>query len=316
MSAGAQTRVSMIKADPATPTTVPATPTMQVVNFSSADFSEAPKSKVSDHITGSRRTSDVKVIGFDVGGGYKSNLQYEASLNDEIMQAFLWASSWVDNGDGTHSITDGNTYQPFIIEEAFIDVSQFFVYKGMTPDVMTLTIKDQDYIKADYSFVGMECAQAGAGIGNAYTAATENPEMTSNLNISSVKIDNVAVAPCALKEWTASIKNNVFAKTGPGTSGACSTGALGFDVEGKITLYFSNTTMYNRMKNGTPFRFEFQATDDLGNKYDFLLPRCKVSTDTIPITGRNSQVLDNVKYMGLGDSTEGCAIKITKTPHA
>ena len=83
-----------------------------------------------------------------------------------------------------------------------------------------------------------------------------------------------------------------------------------------MTLYFSNTTMYNRMKNGTPFRFEFQVTDDLDNKYDILIPRCKVSTDTIPITGRNAQILDNVKYMGLGDSTEGCAIKITKTPHA
>jgi len=310
-ASGANSYIAVVKADPSDPTTPPTSPTMQKINFAAASLTAGLKTKVSNHITGNRGTANVAVVGSDVGGSLDFEMHYEASLNDEMLAAALMAMQWQIDTD-EQFITDGKYYQPFYIEEGFTDVNKYFQYAGMAINVFNLEIADQDFIGARYDFVGLDVDTSDAPVGSTYNPASENPIMTSASSVSDVKIDDVAISACQLKDLTLTIDNGFTPKTGVSVLGACSTNAHRLNLEGSMTMYFEDHVMFNRLLNSTPFDFKFTITDADGNYYEFHLPRVRVKEDDIPITGIDDDVMDNVSIQALHDETSGYTIKITR----
>ncbi len=92
---GSQAYMAVIAQNPATPREIPATPVLQLVNFVSDDMGTTISTKTSDHIRPDRMTSGVTTTGFEVGGGYVFESQFENSLADELLAGFLWAEDWI-----------------------------------------------------------------------------------------------------------------------------------------------------------------------------------------------------------------------------
>lgn len=383
---GSQSYVALIKQVPATPRELPVTPVMQKVNFVSDDMCVQVTTKKSAHIRSDRMVSDLISTGISTNGGYAFEFQFENSLLDELLAAFLWTEAWsnigaaavvaaeggvivagvldmsaasetftnfVDGqfiklkgtaGDGiyqlfetgtnTYSVTpdpgdvavfpggataegsmirNGVFYQPFFIERGHTDVTKFFRFLGMTANEFALNLADQSEVTGSFSFVGLESSIEDAIVSGAtYTPPTSNQIFSTATHLSFVRLDGVNQGGCLIKDMDFTANNNVDDKTGHGVYGACSAAAKQLEVGGKITMYFEDETMQERLQNGTPFALSFCLEAESGHGYVFTFPRCKLSGNTVNVTGVDDDVMNDAEFESLADPVTSCAIQIDK----
>lgn len=311
---GSQSYLAMIKQDPAAPTVVPATPLLQKVNFASSDLGVAITNTTSNHIRDDRATTDLAITGLDIAGGYEFEMQFENSLLDELILGFLWAETWEASGSLVSTAQNGVFYQPFYMERGHTDIDQYLKFVGMACNVWTMTLADQALVTGAYSFVGLSSTMEDViTTGATYTEPTLNPIFSTVSNIPEISIGGVPVESCKIKELTMEVNNNVTPKTGLGTLGACETNAHRLSLTGTMTLYFEDETMYNNLLTGTAFAVTWTLTDNDSNSYKFTLPRVKLNTDDIPVTGVDDDVMENAGFEALYDDTTGAVIIVEKS---
>lgn len=311
---GSESYIAILKQSPSTPHTIPSTPVMQKVNFVSEDLAKDVVKSQSNHVRDDRMNSGQNITGINILGGYEFELTYENSLLDELLLSFLWAESWTAGGDLEEFAKNGKFYQPYFIERGHTDVGQYFKYVGMGCNVMALSFPDQSEVTGSFQFMGLsgqldQAVETGA----TYTALTENPVISAVTNIPTISIGGVAQTGCRLKEWDMEVNNNLTAKTGPGTLGACETNAHRFTLTGKMTLYFEDNTMYDYFESGGKFALSWTLTDDDANSYKFTIPSIQLDTNKINTTGADDDVMEDATYTASYDSTLGCMIMIERT---
>jgi len=313
-AAGSQSYMAIVKQNPLTPRTIPSTPVLQKVNFSKDDLGANITTKISDHIRDDRMTTDITTTGIAISGGYEFEFQYENSLLDGLLAAFLWADGWSVGGDLDEIVKNGSFYQPFYIERGHVDVDEYFKFIGMAPNTLSLSFADQSDVTGSYSFIGLDSkVEATKETGATYTSVATTPIFSTVTNIPEIKIDDVVQTTCSVKEMDLEINNNVTPKTGLGVFGACETKAHRLSITGKITMYFEDHTMYDRLLNGTAFSVSWTLLDADGNSYKFTLPKVKLDSDKINVEGVDEDIMDDASYVALADDASGCMIQIERT---
>lgn len=303
--------VAVIKQTPSTPRVIPTNPVMQKVNFTSDDLKLNVTTKESAHIRSDRSTTDLTRVGYAVDGGYNFEWQYENSLTDGLLLSFLWCQQYTVN-----VAKNGSFYQPFFIERGHTDVAQYFRFIGMACNKMTLNFPDQGEVTGSYQFVGMESSiNAAVVAGATYVEATTAPVFSTVYHISQIAIDGTPLSSCLVKDMTLEINNNVTPKTGLGVLGACETLPHKLSITGKITIYFTDAVMYTRFTAGTAFSLSVSLLNGTLDGYTILLPKVKINADTVPVTGADANVMENVTYTALYDAGEACVIKVTRVVH-
>jgi hypothetical protein len=132
------------------------------------------------------------------------------------------------------------------------------VVTGAVPNEMTLTIKGQDKVTADLSFVGMNSTPrdgtAGLIAGTRPTLVSEDAINTTSdfSRIKLAKLDATTSAPTALAgtgiDITLSLKNNVESVKGIAILGGFEASVGSLDVTGKGTFYFTDQTVVTALK--------------------------------------------------------------------
>ena len=306
---GAESYLAIIKQSPATPLVIPATPTMQKIAFSTSDIGQDITTTKSKNITGKRGLSGVSITGVVVAGSFAAEMTYEGSLDDELILGALMVDAWTVN-----VAKNGNFYQPFYIERGHGDISKYLTYLGMQVGQWNMTYSDQALVTNSFTFLGLQEDTSSTPTADAtYVDATDNPVFSTVSNVSDIKIDGSASGDCDIKEWDLTLVNNLTGKTGVSKFGACSTNAHKLDISGKLTMYFSNFDMYDRLKAGTPFSFGWTVTDANGKGYTFLLPVCQLLVDKLPIPDEDSDIMEDAEFTALMDGT-GTVIQITRIP--
>jgi Phage tail tube protein len=306
---GSRAYIAVIKQTPSTPFAIPANPVLQKVNFTKDDLMTKITTKESEHIRADRMLTDINRVGYEVEGGYEFEFQYENSLADELFLAFLWCQQYTAN-----VAKNGLFYQPFYIERGHTDIAQYFQFIGMAANVMTLDLPDQGPVTGSYKFLGLTSNLVQATVAGAtYTDAQAGEVFSTVFHISELRVDNVVLASCVIKDMSLEINNNLTAKTGLGVLGACETKAHRLSVTGKMSLYLADHTYFARFKAGTAFSLSIKLLNTAGKGYTILLGRCKFNADDINVTG-DEDVMENVGFTATYDSGTGSMIQVTRTP--
>lgn len=309
---GSQSYIALVKQVEGSEGVIPATPVMQKVNFVSEDLAAQITTKTSNHIRSDRMTSDISTTGFTVGGGYNFEMQYENSLADELIAGFMW-SDWEVGGSLTDVIKNGATSHSFFIERGHLDVGEYFKFVGMSCNVWSIDMQDQSDVTGSYQFVGLSAQiDQAVEVGATYTEPTQNRIYSTVTSIPEIAIDGTPQTSCIVKSMTMAVNNNVTPKTGIGVLGACETNPHRFSVTGSITMYFEDSQMYQRFLDGTPFSISWTLQDVDNLTYIFTLPRVKLDTDTVNVTGVDDDVMDSASYVATYDETAGCMLQIER----
>lgn len=276
------------------------------VNFTSEDMSMALDKQVSDTVRPDRQTAGLIAVGAETSGGFET--EFQAHNLDGLLPGFFMVADWT-----LDVIQNGVVRSSYSVERSHNDVGQFFLYKGMTPNTMDLSIESGSPVMCNLAFVGKdEILGQVTHSTPAATATVTDPLMSSATSIGAITIGGVAAPSCLIQKLAVKLDNQVEGKTGVGVLGFCDANAKSLLVTGEISLYFEDESYYDDYLASTPFGLVIPMTDSDGNSYTLELPACEFDEMTANVSGKDADVMlegSFTAYMGAG----GWTIQLTRS---
>lgn len=300
---GSRTGLSYVKeitfgVTPATPSLVqiPAKPgTLQLTKdtLKGEDITPDRMNRVSRH--GNRK----------IGGDIVCDLR-KGDFDDFLEGVFF--NTWA-----TDILKIGTTLKSFSIEDALTDIGQYRLFSGCTISSMAVSIKPNQMVNTTFSFVGKDLTTSTTSVDPVKTSYSSNEPFDAYAHV--MKIADAGDTLTSIATITGidfTINNNVNPTF---VLGSATTPQLEYGratVEGTLTAYVEDMTLFNRFLNETPTAIEVPLDDPTGlSTYTFLFPRCKLNTGEISLEGEASRTI-NISFEALYDATEGTNVKLTR----
>jgi hypothetical protein len=225
-----------------------------------------------------------------------------------------------DEGAGALTITmngkrirNGVAETSFSMQREASDIAEFFIFRGMIVNTMSLTAASNAVVTGNVSMVGKnaELAQVTWGSG-ASTAATTASVMNAVTNVGHVMEGVVYDSGLFFQEISFTISNNLRGLPAIGTLGNIDIGSGTCEVSGTANVYFKDDTLYDKYVGDTPTSLSFSVTDVIGNSYVFSFPKVKFESDSgAQATGQNSDLMENITWRAYYDSDSDCTMEIS-----
>jgi hypothetical protein len=211
-------------------------------------------------------------------------------------------------------LKNGTTELPFSIERFHDDKTQYFGFKGMVVNSMSITAAAASILTGSFDFLGKNATRGSSSIGATYTAAPTNDVMNAVSNVGSIMEGSTltALSGIFIQELNFTLNNNVRGLQAIGTLGNSDLGVGNVECTGALNVYFQNGDLYDKYIAGTESGMSFKVEDSSGNAYIFTFPRVKFMTDAVNVGGLNTDVMENLGWQALRHATYDYTIGITR----
>ena len=305
-SQGSRTRLSYI-----TESTFATTPTG---NFQEIPFETHSLNLSKERVQGNDIQSD-RMNRVDRHGNKATAGDVTVSLRDgnyddwlESLMFSTWDTSPVTAPD---ELKVGTTLKSFTIEDYAADIDQARLFTGMAVSQASFSIAPNQLVNVTFSFVGSDSSisQTEKTITSATTAQPFDA-YSGAMQIADSGGTLATISSITAIDFTV---NNSLAPTY--VIGSDATPQLEYgraDIEGTITAYFEDDTLYNRFVNETETQIDITVDDPTGaNEYGFFFPRIKINGADIPVQNEQSRLI-TIPFVALYDSTEGSNLTIRR----
>jgi hypothetical protein len=212
-------------------------------------------------------------------------------------------------------LRNGTTESSFSIERKHADLSPlvYFIFTGLVVNSFSLSLQAQQIVTGSFDFVG-EAATVGASAMTSGTLVDANSNTPFNAvsNVANVLENNVAVASCLVQSLDFTLNNNIRGLTSIGVLGNCDIGTGQVDITGTMNAYFKTSALYAKYLAGTATSISFRLLDATGNAYIFTFPTVKFESDKANAGSSNQDIVENIGWRALRNSTYNCMIQIDK----
>lgn len=214
-------------------------------------------------------------------------------------------------------LKNGVTEQSFSIVKRFNDASPVTtqLFTGMRVGGFSLDMSTASLITGSFNLIGRDATWGvnPAVTGETSVAAPTTPVMNAVTNL--IDIDQGGTNLCA----TGALANLTFELDNQHREqkGVCKLGSVGV-VAGQLMVnisgsqYFNNATEAEKFKAGTPFSFSFTLQDNLGNAYNFYMPKNKYETFEANADGLDTDVMAESSFTALYDADTDAVIIISR----
>jgi hypothetical protein len=305
MVASSQTRLASIVE--VTYGTTPATPTFLIQRFVSENLNANIENVVSNEIRSDRNITDLIQVGQSAGGSVDFELSYGSF--DVWLESLMFAA-WA-----TDVLKNGNTQKSFTIEKTFEagSTDQYHRFTGCVANSMSLAIQAGAVVTGSFDFLAKGASTAQAAIASSsYTAANTNPVMNAAVDFGSLAITGVSSPK--LTALNLNITNNLRQQKVIGSLDSIGLGTGRFEVTGDLTAYFENEALYDLFLDGDATDLTFTLTDSAGNLYTFDIGTIKFETGRVVAGGADQDVMAEMTFRGLYDTSDAATLKITRNP--
>lgn len=289
--------------------TTPSTPAFTVARITGESLAPNIAHASSDEIRADGNVPDLTQVGMAAGGNVNFELSY-GSFDDwlESLLRSAWSSNVLKNGVTPKSFTLEKT-----IEAGSTD--QYHRFTGARANSMSLAIRANDKVTGSFGFMARTMTTAQAIItGATYTAANTNPIINAATNFASLTMTGVTSPE--VTSLNLNINSNTRHKPVVGSLGAKGIGQGQFVVTGDMDVYFETNDLYDLFLAGTGSDLSFRLGGDSTLKYDFVLGTIKFTGGQVIAGGNGQDVMANMQFQALYDSSDAATLKITRTPAA
>lgn len=306
MTDSSQTRLSYIAE--ATYGTTPSTPSWNNVRFTGESLNMNIENIQSEEIRSDRNIADLIQVDASSGGSVETEMSYGGYMDDwlEALMCTDWDTNVLKNGTDLKSFTLEKTF-----EQGATD--QYHRFPGSVINTLSMSLAPGAIATASFGFLGKKGTSAQAEIASStYTAVNSNPVMNAATDFASLAMTG-ATSP-ELTALNIEVTNNLRTQPVIGELGARGVGLGQFSVSGNVTAYFENEELYELFINGTSSDLSFKIGGSSSLNYLFDVPKLKFQTANVNAGGNNQDVLVKMTFQGIYDSSDECALKITRTP--
>ncbi|RLD57848.1 MAG: hypothetical protein DRI97_04445 [Bacteroidetes bacterium] len=236
---------------------------------------------------------------------------------------------WTDpdsSGIGTETIVNGVSQHSFSIERAQLDKDEYFLFSGMVPNTLNMTVSAGAIVTGSFDFMGgMQANTDSSGTGviqqssfdesssGTPTVATTTDPLNGVGNVGTIEEGGGALSGIYLSEISFNLANNLRALPALGYDTAISISAGKCDVTGTINAYFEDDSLYDKFIRSSDTSLSFTLTDQAGNYYTFLFPKVRYESDTVNAGGQDADVMEVLNFRSIYHAGTGGVIKITKS---
>lgn len=270
---------------------------------------------VGSFITDGFRVGDVIIMtGFDVEAGNNLMTQITAltatvmTVRDDIGDA--------DPDVGTFNTTariikKGRVFQSYAIEKAFTDVDEFQLYTGGLINGFSLEVTSNGMITGTFNMLFKD----GENGGSAYHSGTPGA-VSANRPFDSFDgyIKEGTTANAQISSLSISL-NNGFERNFVLMDNTCPQMTSGrSNATGTVTLYFADSSVYDKFVNETDSSIEIAFQDDVYNGFLVSIPRLKYTTADTPVNS-DAAIINTMNFQALDDEVELSNIIIRRQPY-
>lgn len=288
--------------------TPPATPVFASIPISKMTGGVSMSKLVDDTIRGDRQITDVR------NGAISSKVELNTKLRygayDALIEAVM-CGTWT-----TNVVHQGVTYRAFTGERHFADISDkpYFRHTGLEFDKFSIKCSKDALIEADFSGMSQDensyaAIITGATYGSIPTTTGPFDSFTGVVNEGGSTIGVVS-------DLSFDVANNFEERKVVGSRLALRPSKLLFDVNGSMTVYFQDATLFDKFKGSTSSTLSLTLTDPAGNALAFSIPNILYVDSAHRDVSGPGPVFIPLKFQARLDSGSGNTLSITRTPHA
>lgn len=282
----------------------------QDLRFTGESLNYSIQSTNSQEIDPSRMVSDNIITNKQAGGGFNFELSY--GTYDELLAGALF-SSWSGS-----DLRNGTTETSFAIERSHADLTTplYFIYNGMMVNTLSMSVTSGQIVTGSFDFIGTSAGLSATTASNPATLLTATSTTPFNAvgNIGTIYEGGGPMTGVYVQSMNFTLSNNLRGQSAIGYDYFVDIGVGQCSVTGSMSVYFKNSTLYDKLLAGTESSFSFVATDGAANSYTFEFPRIKYSGGGVNASSINTDVMLNLDFTCLND-TDGDSdlIHITKS---
>lgn len=210
-------------------------------------------------------------------------------------------------------IRNGTTQLSSVIEERFLDITQFQYFQGMLVDSFTQKLDPASIMTGSFNLKG-SAATAPAGSRDTAiltgtpvdVAAPTTDVFNTASNVARIAENGTPIGtPNYVLGLEITVNNNVRQLPGVSILGAVAANAGRCTVTGNIKTYFGDATLLAKVLANTQTSIDFVVKDTSGNGYLVDLPKVKFSSGTTPVPGNDQDITVDLNYQALKHATYG-----------
>ena len=213
------------------------------------------------------------------------------------------------------TLKNGTTLRSFSIEQGFLDISQFMMFKGQRIGSMSLDTQSGAIITGSFGFQGASIATASStfSTGGTPTGAPVTDVLNATSNVGDILVDGTALSS-ALQSINLSLDNGVRSQMAVGSKYPVGVGIGRQTITGSLSAYFEDLSLYNRMLNHSDVALGWGFSDISGNGIHIELPRIKFGSSTPNAPGIDQDVMENIDFTAIANTAGTYQIRIDITP--
>lgn len=210
-------------------------------------------------------------------------------------------------------LTNGVVQRSFTIERAHEDIAQFFAFRGLTADKLSLTFASGSLISGMFEFMGRDSVRSGTTQLPGTITPSRQFDITNAVSgVGNIMENGVALTNTFIKSIKLDVGNALRARDAIGILGAASIGSGEFSVDGTLEVYFADGAMYDRFINSQASSIQFVVQDGAGNGYAFNIPKLKLSNGKVNSGGKDQDIMFSAGFSGLVDPVSGKTLLIDR----
>lgn len=214
-------------------------------------------------------------------------------------------------------VRNGTTDHSYSFEEAFLDITEFFVFSGCRMDTLELTVAVDQLVTGGFGVVGAGFDNGTSAFGTgANTAAPSGSVLNAVDHISDIREGAALASSMELTQIQFSLTNNLRANRAIGSLEPVAIKSGTFGLTGNLSAYFADSSLVTKYKDFTTSGISFRATDAAGDAYIFDIPAIKFTGDLPDPGGLDSDVMQSLNFTSFRHATKGYMFQIVRIPAA
>lgn len=210
-------------------------------------------------------------------------------------------------------LSNGVNQRHFSIEEAYTDITQFRVFRGMSPSKMSLSFQSGQMVSGSFDFMGYSSAiGATTFLPGTPVASQTGEQMNAVVGLGVVYEGGAPLSGVSFKSLSLDIDNALRGQDAIGVLGYAGIASGTLAVTGSAQVYFANANLYNKFVNNQSSSLAWAVQDGAGTGYGFTLPNVKFNEGNITGGSINSDLMVDISFTALLDAASGKVIMIDR----
>lgn len=205
-------------------------------------------------------------------------------------------------------LRNGTVKRSFSVEQAFLDVNQFFLFRGQRVSSLALNVSAGAITTGSFGFMGTSVARAGTTYANSLTNPTTTEVVNATSNVGSISEGGTELAT-AVQSISLNLDNTLRNQNAVKSKFPVGIGYGRQVVTGTVNAYFEDGALYDKFLAHTSTSLSFDFTDGT-NRFRVTLPKVFFTSNNPMPGGIDQDVMQELAFTAVADASTACQIQI------